>query len=931
MKNNRFNYMSKTLVSLVVAASIISPNLVQAAELVKKDESVYITLDKQGNVQEKIVSNWLHNPSGGEVKDKSNLKDIKNVKGDEKPEINGQSITWKSKDNDIFYQGKSDKDLPLDINISYSLNGQSVKPEELGGKSGKLKMVLDMKNKDAHNVTINGKEKTIYTPFTAIALVNLPLDNFKNVKVNSGEVISDGNNTVITYIGLPGLKESLGLDGKDINIGIEDKLEIEADVESFKLGPVMITATPNLPEVEALKKSTNLSELVDGIEQLKEASSQLRDGSTKLSESESLFAEKMGDLVSGTDKLGSGSKTLKEGAYQLKEGIGTATKGMALAQTEMAKAENQKKIALITDDHNVQRERTLIEDAYFAKDMDVSSIQDLMPYINENNMNLMGKTFVDYRAIGISKILASPMIDQIKALGTPENIKNIEALLNTTDALGNLDVDMNKLQPLLQVMKNIDKLAPLMGELNSLAVMDLSMIDTLAPIFQNASAFKNILDSASALQKVNGKEMEGFLLEQQKTAEAFIKNTDQLVKEENVNALRTAVDKAYPLDNEQTAVINKQLKGLIEGYNNAIIGARTGFINSKGKMQAMSESLQSLIGLQGALGENKEALESMAKALNPENMSKLNEMISTLKGAQAKIQDQQTQAMLKGLNEVLTNKDVMGELNKVNQMLPAIQGMKSTLEVNKQNIAVAKELLQMSDTKEFKEAMVKLNALEEDIKELTPLITALENNMTPEVMEKLKTSPEALKQLVIMQKHLKDSEDILAIMKESLEENNIVKTREALAKLPQLTQGINKLQQGASMLYDGTVELNKGSEDLSSGALKLKDASNELAKGANDLKEGMIKFDEEGIGKLNDKVKENIGDIDDILASKDEVIKLSENYGTFTGMEEGMEGKVKFIMKTEEIKLPEVKKEQKVEVKEEKKGFFNWVKGLFNK
>ncbi|MBU3206943.1 hypothetical protein KPL33_08110 [Clostridium algidicarnis] len=931
MRKDKLNYMSKTIISLVLVASIVSPNLVQASEAIKKDESVYITLDKEGKVQDKIVSTWIHNPNGGDIKDKSNLKDIKNIKGEDKPEINGESITWRSKENDIFYQGNSNEELPLEITMIYYLNGVSIKPEELAGKSGKVKISLEIKNKEAHKVTINGKEKTIYTPFATVALLNLPIDNFKNINVNSGQIVSDGNNNIITYIGLPGLKESLGLNTMDIDLGLEDKLEIEADVENFKMGPVMITATPDLPEIEKLKDSKDLSELVDGIDELKDASGKLKEGSEKLSEGESLFAEKMGDLVVGTDKLKGGSTSLKNGAYDLKSGINTAGKGIGSIQGEMSKKENQKKIALITDDNNVKRERTLINDAYFAKDIDISSIGGLLPLLSENNMNLMGKTFVDYRAVGISKMLANPMIEQLKALSTPENISNIEALINTTDQLSSVDVDAKKLQPLLEVMKNVDKLAPLMGELNSLSTMDLSVIDTLAPIFQNASAINNILDSAKALEKVNGVEMEKTLKQQQAMANKFVADTEDLVKEENVNALREAVNKAYSIDNEETAKVNQQLQGLISGYNGAVVGVRDGFIKSKGSMNGMEESLKTLIALQQALGQNKDALEAVSKALNPETMKSINEMTVALKGAQSKIQDPETQAMLNGLNEVLNNKEVMGELNKVNQMLPAIQGMKSTLDKNKQNIAVSKKLLEASKSKEFKETVENIAVLEEDMKNLQPIITALENNMTPEVMDKISKSPESINTLMAMQKHLKDSEDILDIMRESLEENNVNKVRESLNKLPQLTGGIKQLEEGANKLYQGTSDLNNGIEGLSSGAAQLKDASNQLEKGAKELNEGMTKFDEEGVTKLHDKVSEGVTDIDDVLASKDEIVKLSEDYGTFSGIEEGMEGKVKFIIKTEEIKIPEAKIETKVEVKEEKKGIINWIKNIFSK
>lgn len=932
MRSNKFNYMSKTMVSLILVASMFSTSVVHAEELIKKDESVYVTLTKDGKVQERIVSNWIHNPKGGEIKDKSSLKDIKNIKGEEKPQTNGENLIWKVKDNDVFYQGKTDKELPLDITLEYYLDGKRVTPEEIAGKSGNLKINLNIKNKDLHKVTVNGKEKDIYTPFTAISVLNLPLDTFKNVKVSSGEVISDSNNSIVTFISLPGLKDSLNLDKDLIDLDLKENLEITAEVEKFKLGPVMITATPNLPDSETFKKAQSLSELKDGINELKDASGKIKEGAEKLSDGQKLLAEKLGDMVSGTDKLNSGAKDLKVGAGKLKEGIAGAAQGANSAMSELKSSENQKKIGLITEDQNVNRERILIEDAYFAKDMDTSALEGLMPFMTEQNMKLMGKTFYDYRAVGVSKLITNPILKELKSLYTPENMANMEALLNNVDALNNLDIDAAKLQPLMALVQNMDKLQALMGDLNTLGAMDTSALTAMKPLLENASSLKVLLEATNKVMSVNASEMKGFIEKQKVSAGEFVKNSTPLLDEKNIGALKGAIDKAYPVDNAATKPYNDQLKALVEGYVKLITETKNGFVNSQGELNKASQGLEELIKLQQMLGNDntKAMLTEASKALEENNIKNINNMVVALSTMQAKLNNAETQAILKNLNATLSNPEIMGELNKINKVLPQVQGMKKTLEANKKNLEMAKKLLSMSKDKEFQATIQKLSVLEEDMKQLSPMIKALDN-MSPEVMEKLSKSPESIGKLTEMQKHLKDSEDILQIMKESLEENNINKAREAISKLPELSNGFVQLKQGSEMLYNGVSELSGGTKSLAEGSIQLKEGADALAAGALELKEGTEKFDAEGAGKLHEEVGGKVDEVQEILDTKDEIIKLSENYGTFTGMGDNMEGKVKFIMKTDEIKIPEVKNETKKEVKEEKKGFIQWIKNLFSK
>ena len=133
----------------------------------RKEESVYVNADANGNKESVTVSTWLKNSGdvSGTVKDKSNLKDIKNVKGDETYTGSGDSMTWNTDGKDIYYQGTSDQELPVDVKLTYYLNGTETKPEDLKGKSGHLRIKVEYTNKEKKTVTVDGKQEEVYTPF----------------------------------------------------------------------------------------------------------------------------------------------------------------------------------------------------------------------------------------------------------------------------------------------------------------------------------------------------------------------------------------------------------------------------------------------------------------------------------------------------------------------------------------------------------------------------------------------------------------------------------------------------------------------------------------------------------------------------------------------------------------------------------------------
>ena len=190
-----------------------------------KEETVYVKASPAGETQEIIVSDWLKNTDGNtSISDKSDLTDIKNVKGDETFSQDGDTLTWDANGSDIYYQGTSTKSLPVSVNVTYYLDGKEISADDLAGKSGHVKMVYQYTN--------HMKQGEIYTPFVLFTGMILPGDNFSNVKVNNGKSISDGDKNIVIGVGLPGLEDSLKIKGSDIL----DDMDIDLDIpESFEV------------------------------------------------------------------------------------------------------------------------------------------------------------------------------------------------------------------------------------------------------------------------------------------------------------------------------------------------------------------------------------------------------------------------------------------------------------------------------------------------------------------------------------------------------------------------------------------------------------------------------------------------------------------------------------------------------------------------
>lgn len=303
----------------------------QAAELqqkISKDETVYVLTGADGSVKKIIVSDWLKNELGSaSVADKSDLSDIENVKGDESYTINGDNMTvWDAQGNDIYYQGNIQKELPVGLSVRYYLDGKSVSPEELKGKSGKVTIRFDYENRQYETVQINGVNQRIYVPFAMLTGMILDNDTFQNVQITNGKLVNDGDRTVMVGLAFPGLQENLNLSRDDLSI--PDSVEITADVTNFSLGMTVTLACNDLFSQLGDVDLTSLDS-TSALDQLTGAMDQLLSGSSSLYEGLSTLLDKSGELVSGVEELAQGAAAIKSGADSVDDGAAQLKAGLA--------------------------------------------------------------------------------------------------------------------------------------------------------------------------------------------------------------------------------------------------------------------------------------------------------------------------------------------------------------------------------------------------------------------------------------------------------------------------------------------------------------------------------------------------------------------------------------------------------------------------
>ena len=330
--NHTVKVVGSVLLSAVMAGSMMPVTVFAQSNdenPTEKTETVYSVLNSDGSISDTIVSSWLHDEDGiNNIKETLNLTDVKNIKSNEKPSKDGNTYTWNAKGNDVYYEGTGTKQLPVSVKLRYELDGQEMSAKDMEGKSGHLKLTISFTNNYSEVKNINGKSIVIHPSYLAGGMLNMSTGKFSNVKCESGKIVNDGTNEMLAFANIPGLNETLrsaGLDKVNNQLGISDDVTVEADVNNFDLGSIMVGMTNEIDLASELNGIGSVSELTDGIDQLMEADDQLIDGSKQLYDGTTQLKEQAAPLTGSSDQV----RQLSAGAIQLNDGVKALQTGIS--------------------------------------------------------------------------------------------------------------------------------------------------------------------------------------------------------------------------------------------------------------------------------------------------------------------------------------------------------------------------------------------------------------------------------------------------------------------------------------------------------------------------------------------------------------------------------------------------------------------------
>ncbi len=848
-----------------------------------KEETVYVLADAKGDVNKVIVSNWVKNGEGSSsLADVSNLQDIENVKGYEEYTVgeNG-NLVWKAGGSDIYYQGTTRQELPVEVKLSYTLDGKEIMPEELAGKSGKVTIRFDYENKEKQMVEINGRNEEIYVPFAMISGMVLPSDTFSNIEVENARLISEGDNYLVVGMAFPGLKNSLDIEGlkadmedeekkKELDeINIPEYIEVSADAVNFNLSMTMTMAMSDILSDISLTDSIDLDDMNDSMDDLRSATEELKDGTSDLKDGAGELREGAEELKDGTVKLKDGALELKDGSVKLRDGASDLKDGTSDLKDGAAK----------------------LKDGSGELANGTGELKKGADALKTGTQELDEKSKVLNAGAGKLEDGAMGLLAGGSALeeGTKALTSGSAALDAGAASLeqGILSVDA-AIEAMVGACQGEDGAAGLLGGSRSLAEGAEGLDQLLNQYFAAYEADFNGKVEMLKQMAAEGKEKEAL-------AQAALEQATERrqAAEAALNAACEPVTKTMTVDVEtEGKMAQTTVSGLVTGYSMEPVITQTDVA-----VQSVSAE-----AVQQAAADCRAAWEQMAEAQ-----------------AQVAAARTQTQAAQKMLEELTRSNEVSGQAGNMQEasQMDYVSYMKTV----SANLKTGAKTLE-TGVDALYQALLLLNDAQTGVPALAAGATELKAG-TAAAVEGTKTLETGAASLNVGIAALKDGTTELKAGTGLLEtgagklddgaadlQKGVGKLDDGAGKLNsganELWEGAGKLDDGAGELKNGTAELDDGVNELKDGVIelddgvmKLKDGTIKLDDGALELKDGMIRFDEEGIRELTDLFGD---DIEAVIDRIDALKAAGSGYNTFSGLPEGTEGNVKFIYKTDGVK-----------------------------
>ncbi len=928
-----------------------------------KVETVYVTADANGAVNDVIVSEWLKNAEASpELSDRTELKNIVNVKGDETFTDNGDgTVTWEAGGSDIYYQGTTDKELPVKMNITYTLDGKEISPEELAGKSGKVTIRFEYENNAKQTVDVDGKAYDVYTPFAMVSGMMLDAEKFTNVEISNGKVISDGGNYIVMGVAVPGLKESLDIsdekwdeleDGDEIKDKLSNSFEITADTSDFELGMTITMASSDIlsdfgvtdlndsEKIEDLKDDMNelydgANKLVDGSKALKDGTTELKDGTGKLADGTNELYNGTSDLYDGTAKLYDGTGSLYDGTAKLYDGTGSLADGAGkLYDGTKALGDGAGKLA---DGSNALGKG--------AKDLatGVKSYTDAATQIKDGAGQL--KTGVASAQEGSKKLVAGVTSAESSSKTLAEGAKLVDDGVNSMQAMMKNMVEVELVNKLGAIKANQDlygaAYAWLTNTADTTSEPSAAVLQVLQSIDKGITSGHDALKiKCAALSALSGQTQNSlYVIDNYQMLVTTVK-TGTLYAEDNEDVTvtpsdaqpasgadaqtpaDTGADGETPAGNGESGAASddqgeagasqatgsgSENGGSETGTGN---GATTPAANGGNQTGTESDGLDE----NGAAGAEDGSVEGTG-AEDGEPTEELsitgNEKKTTLVGNGGNESGYSDSDVYNIATYVQRYSILCGATSSAAKTLGStyeqISAMKTGLEQQLPGIAklaagadaVAVGTNQLNaGLGQLKDGQIQLDGGIALVGNGVDTLYGGANTLTSNNAALVGGS----KQLADGATQITDGANQLKSGAGQLKDG-AGQLKDGAGQLKdgagQLKDGAAELKNGAGQLLDGTGKLKDGAKELNDGAKALDEGAAKLDDGVQELMDGMIRFDEEGIKKLYDAFD---GDLTDFADRLNAIQKAGSSYNSFGGSDEGVDSSVKFVIKTGAVK-----------------------------
>lgn len=453
--------------SKITAVAILSSMLLYTLPVsaFTKDENVYSNMKSNGESYKTVVTTRLENSNDEKIlKDLTDLLNIENTSGDEKFSQDGETLIWEANTNDIYYKGETNKELPVELNIKYELDGKEISANDIVGKTGKVKITIEFTNKDEHKVKVSGKEETMYTPFVIACGTAINNENNKNIEVKNGKTIDDGSKTMVIGLAFPGMQESLNIDKNKIEI--PETIEITMDSKDFEMGNIINVITPKIIEESDLDIFKELDNIYNQVNTLQSASKtietgakQLEEGTLEYSTKSAEFNQALDEFSKGMNSAHSNYKTINSGIEELNSKSGTLQSGSKKLSDGLSQASNgvdQMKAGL---NNSSEKIKSLVQGSNTLSNGLKQLDNQIVLENNTDTLNsIKSQISKDKETISTLKTQTAKLQETLQTNELPEEVTSVlkSQILSNKEAITNLTYDYNYLENILTKLNNIN-------------------------------------------------------------------------------------------------------------------------------------------------------------------------------------------------------------------------------------------------------------------------------------------------------------------------------------------------------------------------------------------------------------------------------------------------------------------------------------------